>query len=287
MYQLAGVVRDLGLEAEILDIGNKFLLCAHAYAYLRGRVPVLLGIDFNLDRKRAPELHAVALVGYEFGERVAPATETGFRLVAAKIERFFAHDDGVGPFAPIDLDAPHNLVVTSWSGKGKRAKARLDQILVPLNAQIRTPFFDIFDGIMEFDHVLDAMRMSADGIPLAGRLQWDIYLARIRDVKKEILADEVVSHDEKVAILTASLPGFLWRAVGALGDERKLDLLFDATDLRQGRQLVWSISYDKPLEEALRDEFSTLPYVDVVSKKITKVIIEHYAGSGNRRNDLR
>jgi hypothetical protein len=278
MYQMAGVIRHLGLEAEILDASQKFLLQSYAYAYLRGGVPVLLGIDFNLDPDKPAELHAVALTGYEMkAKEPTPVTDAKFRSVATRINRFFAHDDGVGPFASLDLMSRGNNVLTSWETGGHRMQARPDQILVPLYSQIRTPYIDILQGIIEFDSVLEILRKPPSPIPLGGRLEWDIYLVSVGDLKRDIIQDKAIASDEKNNIATLSLPRFLWRAVGAVGRRRKLDLLFDATDLRQGRQLVDTICYDSKLERALSVEFASASYVSLLQHKITQVILNHYA----------
>jgi hypothetical protein len=144
MYQMAGVVQELGLEAEIIDVGIKFILQSYAYAYLRGGVPILFGIDFNMVPGNAAELHAIALTGYQMTKKKPqPAAKAKFNSVASRIERFYAHDDGVGPFAPIDLVPSQDLVLTSWKdARGRRIKARPDQVLVPLYSQIRTPYVE-------------------------------------------------------------------------------------------------------------------------------------------------
>jgi hypothetical protein len=279
MYQMADVIHQLGLEAEILDARRKFLLQAYAYAYLRGGVPVLLAIDFNLKGRGDPELHAVALTGYQMGKKSGkPITETRFRAVATRITRFLSHDDGVGPFSAIDFSNTDNLVRTSWLNRRKqRLDARPEQLLVPLYSQIRTPFIDIWNGIIEFDWVIEQSRKVPDGIPLLGRMEWDIFLVGTTDLKKEILSDYFISTNEKSDVLTSSLPRFMWRAVGALDDRRQIDLLFDATDLRQGQQLVRSICCNEMLDRALCSEFTSFDYRPYLQHKITDVIVQHFA----------
>ena len=273
---MAGVVRHVGLEADVVDVTKRYLLQACAYAYLRGKVPVLLGIDFNLDpKKRRPELHAVALTGYRMSAgRAKPLMATKFKLAATKIDRFYAHDDGVGPFAPIEL-GPANRVITSWKDQqGKRIKARPDQLLIPLYPQIRTPFIRIFDAIIWFDYLVDLLRMH-HGLPIAARLEWDIFLVELANLKREVIADPKIAAEPKRRLVTRSLPKFLWRAAGAVGDQRKFDFLFDATDLLQGRKLIDSISYDKVLDRELAAALSRSDYSSAVANELSKSLIQY------------
>ena len=132
MYQMADAVRHLGLELDIIEVRQSFLLQAAAYAYLRGSIPVLLGIDFNLNFKKSSELHAVALTGYNVTARKPrPITAANFHLLATRVGRFYAHDDGVGPFSPIELNSTSHRLQTSWIASGKRVQAYPDQFWFP------------------------------------------------------------------------------------------------------------------------------------------------------------
>lgn len=275
IYQMAGVVRHVGLEADVIDATERYLLQACAYAYLRGKVPVLLGIDFNFDRNKRPELHAVALTGYRIGaSKPKPTLQTKFRLSATKIDRLYAHDDGVGPFSPIDF-GPNNQIVTSWKdSKGQRAKAQPGQLLIPLYPQIRTPFLSIFEAILWFDYLIELLRLHR-GLPLTSRLEWDIFLIEVANLKREVIADPSIAPEPKRRLLTKSLPKFLWRAAGSVAGVRKFDFLFDATDLLQGRKLVESIPYDRALGKALATELNRVDYSSSVQNQLSKTLIQH------------
>ena len=279
MAQITGVVRHVGLEADVIDAGRKHLLKGTAYAYLRGGIPLLLSIDFNLKRGQEAELHAVALAGYRFGLPTAvPFPHNGFKLRAARIDSLYAHDDGVGPFAPLDLRAAGNRVTTSWlDDNGNRQLARLDQLLIPLYHQIRIPFRSILYGIVQFDAVLEFLRARHKVPLLPARLEWDIFLNEIGDLKKEILSDPTITPLQKQDTLTMSLPRFVWRAIGSLGQSRKLDLFFDATDLLQGKQLLRSLIYDPDLENSIANGLKQTRISGV--REITRRIIQLYGGS--------
>jgi hypothetical protein len=151
-----------------------------------------------------------------------------------------------------------------------------EQILVPLDSQIRTPFIDIWNGIIEFDHLVETIRTLA-GFPISGRLEWDIYLIGTSDLKRDIFSDTIISSSVKTDVLTESLPRFMWRAVGTQKNARKFDFLFDATDLRQGHQLVRTISCDSALENAVAQEFAIFDYAPHLEHKITKMIVRSYS----------
>lgn len=277
VYQMAGVIRQFGLEADLVDVNKKYLLQSSSYAYLRGGVPPLLGFDFNLDDPdHPPQLHAVAVVGYELNGPVIPFELNEFRLRATRLTKLFTHDDGVGPFAPCSL-TDDDLVLTEWEDdRGDKKKARPSQLLIPLYQQIRTPFNGILDSVIELDDLVEGLRSDLKTLDLSERLEWDIYLIEVQRFKREILADPKVSQKEKLDILTRNLPRFLWRATGYETQERKLDVVFDATDLLQGRQLVTSITHASELEIKLASECQRIGAFEYLEYELSKNIVNHF-----------
>lgn len=60
--------------------------------------------------------------------------------------------------------------------------------------------------------------------------------------KQEFLAANVI-REVKLPILKNSGPRYIWRVTARLGDEKLLDLLFDATDIEVGKTIFRSIEY--------------------------------------------
>ncbi len=188
----------------------------------------------------------------------------------------FAHDDGVGPFAALEITAK-NQIITQWrDDNGALKNAFAEQLLVPLYQQIRTPFKDILAAVMELDVVLEYMGTDRGLTVLADRIEWDIFLTEVTNLKREVREDIAIAEDQKLKLLVASWPKFLWRAVGYIAADRKFDLLFDATDLLQGKQILHTISYDQKLETAVAQELKTIDYVQAVKLGLTEKILEHF-----------
>ena len=277
MSQMAGVAREIGLEADLVDVSEHYLLQACSYAYMRCGIPLLLGFDFNLVDDDDPQLHAVALVGYEMSRSdPTPITQCDFLLRATRINRFYTHDDGVGPFAPLDLSRSARRLKTFWTDRsGQRIEARSDQLLVPLYPQIRTHFIGVLEAIIGFDFLIEQLRLMKGRLSVEGRMEWDVFLTDVRSLKQSVLRD-AVSSEEKIDVLTRSFPQFVWRAIAYEGEVRKLDLLMDATNLLQGRQLIHSICHDRKFESGITRELREVDFVPFVSASLTKDIIEHF-----------
>lgn len=102
--QMAGAIRAVGLEPLHVQPANLFVLKAVVYGYLRAGIPPLLihrlvGVrsghqdhDFGL--------HAVAVTGYS----LPPDRQGCGDFVSDSIDRFYVHDDQVGPFARMKPD---------------------------------------------------------------------------------------------------------------------------------------------------------------------------------------
>jgi hypothetical protein len=286
---MVGVVRHLGLEIDLIDVsGDKGIPAqAYIYAYLRAGIPLLL--SFKLTPPESPqiepELHAVVVVGYGASvAEVVPEARTGFRLRATAITQLYIHDDRIGPFAPLTFGADAGTVVTSWEDKdGQKRTADLDQILIPLYQQIRTTFATILHAVIEFDAIIVGLIARGKTIPLDNRLEWDVFLVELDKFREDVLDDSSILGIQKHSVLTESLPRFLWRAIGSVGQHRKMDLLFDATDLRQGKQFILSLYYDEVFDIAIRSAFSSItggderPNLSVAP--LVQTVIDHYAAA--------
>jgi hypothetical protein len=170
--------------------------------------------------------------------------------VASRIDKLYAHDDQVGPFARMELDltvgqaamldakaTPVPMTLrTSWRHGNVRAVPYY--VLVPLYHKIRIPFEVVHDEIMGFN-VFVALVMSS---PIGGtmsltesELTWEIYLQSGNDLKGDLRAEARISGDEIANLSTFPLPRYVWRARAFDGDAPILEVLIDATDIRQGK----------------------------------------------------
>jgi hypothetical protein len=173
------------------------------------------------------------------------------------------HDDQVGPFARMIFDGvvlstskgSKNSISSSWKGKDGQIgsiRAIPEILLAPLYHKIRIPFDVVHDLIIPFDGIIEQGRNNGV-ITLAERLEWDIYLTTVNDLKTDIFETRQLNDPEYCReVLLESMPRFVWRAIACNGDTPLLELLFDATDIEQGSLLIRAIEYDRALSVFLR-----------------------------------
>ncbi len=269
--QMAQAIREVDLEPFLVRPRREENLRATLYAYLKGKVPILMGVllvDGSKDDFKSPGVflgkHAVAVTGYSLGGSVIPYPLHGFLLKASKIDKIYAHDDQVGPFSRIILDMKKikYLIVdglsterseksmkTSWKGESKiigSVRAIPELLLIPLYHKIRIPFESVHDAVMYFDSYIEDIRRA--GIMSIGeRLLWDIYLTTNNEIKKEIFHSNIILDNLKKEFLQQSMPRYLWRASAYCAGQIVLDLLFDATDIEQAQFARFAIGYDQSL----------------------------------------
>ena len=258
--QIAAAMRSVGLEPFLVRAADEYVLKSTLYAYLRGHVPVLLGIDLYDKEKNAYRFdgkHAVAVTGFRLSNRKAkPHGAAGFLLRASRTEKIYVHDDQVGPFARMVFDGKTVTVgsdaklslSTSWGergGKPGEVRAVPDLMLVPLYHKIRIPYAAVHDLVVRFDSVVELARAIAASAILPERMEWDIFLTTVNEFKTELVARRGLQKSYKRQVLKQSMPKFLWRATARTRGTLVFDLLFDATDIEQGDLFVRAVEYDQ------------------------------------------
>jgi hypothetical protein len=280
--QMALAIRGVGLEPQYLEARNtKPTHLKHCiYAYLRGKFPLILGFSLVKKVEGTSELgdgHAVTITGYSLLND--PPHDLAFdqlNLKSSRIDKIYVHDDQVGPFARMNFDdelvylkSDRNAeleglesISSQWWGLGGYHRALCDFLMIPLYHKVRIPLCCIEKVLYHFhcminDVILRGLRritLSTESrlrIFLQSPLEWDVYLTTITELKKDIFESDLEGITRQ-AILVQPMPKFLWRATSYCGNEKVLDLLFDATDIEQGRLFVRAIEYNKELSTLLR-----------------------------------
>ena len=271
LEQMAQAICKVGLEPLYISPRNPYVLKANLYAYLCGQIPVLMGVylyDMSHDPPQQIEgKHAIAVMGFNLSSPpVQGYGNHNFRLRASRIEKVYAHDDQVGPFARMEL-ASMNVkdangatidslpyLTTSWKGDDNKIgsiAAVPDLLLIPLYHKIRIPFNEIHSVVEAFFAFLENIRANGK-MPIPSNIEWEIALSTVNEIKKEILASDHIDPERRYDILTQAMPRFVWRASAFSNDTRLLDLLFDATDIKQGQFFVRAIEYDLAISLILR-----------------------------------
>jgi hypothetical protein len=257
--QMAYAIRKIGLEPLFVSTKNKFLFQSTLYAYLKGGIPLLLGII--LDDHSTPETshvgrHAVAITGFSLGHpQPIPCGLTKLLFRSSRIDKIYVHDDQIGPFSRMEFQDNH--MNTSWRGKDNdigKVFATTEIMLIPLYHKIRIPFQSILETILNFDAIVEELRQHTEILP--SQIEWDVYLTSVNDFKREIIQSTLIDGSYKTDILRFSLPRYLWRATALVAGQPILDLLIDATDIEQGEYLQLAVEYHEVFSALLRKEIS-------------------------------
>lgn len=270
--QIAAAMRAVGLEPFHINASDEYVLKSTLYGYLRGHVPILLGVDLyenNGTDDKFDGKHAVAVTGCRVKSgKVVPHGATGFLLRASRVNKIYVHDDQVGPFARMVFDGvqvkvkgpgtgPPKMLMslsTSWgdqNGNPGSVRAVPGVMLVPLYHKIRIPYEVVHDLVVRFDSFTEMLRSVAPSF-LPERPEWDIFLTTVNEYKSRLLAENNLPTAYKREALQESMPRFLWQAEAVVNGKSVLDLLFDATDIEQGKLFVRAVEYDSAVGAFLR-----------------------------------
>lgn len=189
--------------------------------------------------------------------------------------RIYAHDDQVGPFARMmfesvkDKGASIFSLSTSFGGVGTHF-AIAENMVIPLDKSIRIPYQTIYDSVREFDSLIENLKSMTPGTVAFGPMEWDIYLSSVNDFKSDVLTRPGLDEGIRRDILLKNLPKFLWIARASVDGKPAFDLVFDSTDIEQGRLLTLVVENDKVVCPWLKSSAKAL----VSSPKLKRAIRE-------------
>ena len=202
------------------------------YAYLRLGLPVLL---FLLLDGREDQGHLITVTGYRLAATSVLPTKD-LSLASDALDRLYAHDDQMGPFARYSFTEAGQLL-TPWPAADDwetaerwetHRVASLYSVFVPLAADIRITYEQVFRQVGLFEQLFtDTIRERTD-------IVWDIYLDYSNHYKDELRRLRPVEGEPLRRILVSALPRYVWVARASLQKEPILELVFDATDLHTG-----------------------------------------------------
>lgn len=277
--EMCHAVSEVGLEPEFVDCrGTNLPVASLLYAYLCAGMPVILIVDVE-----KVGLHAITLVGYSMQpSRVRAAERIDGHLVlpmrGLRIDRFYGHDDQIGPFARLEVVqvAPADPITFrgSWkTGSGAPAVLTPHSVLVPLYNKIRLTFIHCAQWLERLTRVVSAI------IPATEDFEWDMRLTTTNAFKREV-ASLTLDTVHRERLLRKPLPRFLWRATLSVRGAETLDLLFDATDIPGSvalQELIWrDVNFKAAMEVVLRSpamqasltECLTAPFLAALKKDL-------------------
>jgi hypothetical protein len=251
---MAQAIRDVGLEPYLISTSEAHIIKASVYAYQKAGIPLVLGIELAEvgDKGSFPiGRHAVTISGYRMEGEKTTFPGSRFHLMSSRINKIYAHDDQVGPFARMTFLPDGTKLSTSWPdshGDLGSITANPTILLVPLYNKLRIPFESILKVIFKLDELFDIID---DHLNLGiAEIEWEIFLSNSNHLKEEVLNSELTG-EEKLKILTKSLPKYVWRAIAHLNGE-KIELLFDSTDIEQGEIFLGWIEHSENLLKTIK-----------------------------------
>ncbi len=293
-HQLAHAIREVGLEPLKESARNPLIFKSTLYAYLRGGIPIFLGLDlWDISQENHGLIgkHGVAITGYSLGED-EPFSLNGFYLKATRIDKIYVHDDQIGPFARMVFDGVKvnvpsqndgniemSSLSTSWltrSGQENSVRALPEILIMPLYHKMRIPFSTILQRVVSFDRIFNSLS-NMTGI--TGPLEWDIFLTTISNLKSDILRSQhIADGDYRKELLLTRMSRFIWRAIAAQDGKPVIELLFDATDIQQGAIMIYAIEYDMFVSRTIRALMEIRDFERIVGNEDSWTIFNWFKG---------
>lgn len=262
--QICEAIRQTGLEPEVITLDERVPLASLMRGYLELGQPVLLGMEVEGRRT----LHAVAVAGYSIGRSQLPFSETFERMPPAvtiapeamhpiympgrRIEKFYAHDDQIGPFSrllctenvsrQIAWKERDNMLMFKgdpdskgwYKPDGAPAELYPKFAIIPIYHKIRLKFMDVYEKIAFLhNHVF---KKSQLGMEI--HFEWDIRLTKSNDYKSKLKNRKFEGRALDEKIYGKGLPRFLWITTLRFKRQEDLELVFDATDFANGSPLI-------------------------------------------------
>jgi len=186
-------------------------------------------------------LHAITVVGHrQSGKAIARRKNPNeIRWVAENIDQLYAHDDQWGPFARINFLDDVGLKTPWTDGHGSAWPTRVTNIIVPVYPKVRISYEDIEAIVIGIDTILSNFFFRGK---IKNDLVWDIKIYFSESYKVKIKT-EPISDEEKMRILIASLPKYIWVVNCYIGKIKILEAVFDATDVNNGMIGIELICY--------------------------------------------
>jgi hypothetical protein len=221
--------------------------------------------------------HAITLTGYSLQQpqqrpQEVPGNSAIVPMVGLRIDRFYGHDDGIGPNARLIIhDSPTpNPVRTkcavrfesAWEDTNGEHFIYPIAVTVPIYNKIRLTFLDVQTWITPLHALL------ASSMPDPRRIEWDVYLTLSNDYKTELKSDPILTPTVRENLLLTHHPRFWWRATMRYAGLTLVDLLFDATGIARSFPLsaiVWPVeSFGAIIQQVLNDASLAPTFANII-----------------------
>lgn len=216
-------------------------------------IPVILGIKVPIVTIDGSSYgyHAIAVLGHKILLNEDPKCQDS-PFIADRITKLYLHDDQFGPFARVKFIDDDGLQ-TPWTDENSdKWPTQVISMVIPVYPKIRISYEDIESIVIAFDRII--IRAFKDGFK-ENRF-WDIKIDYSEVFKTDIVKSGL-DDDEKITLVDANMPKYLWIATFYIGDNKVYEFIFDATDVRNGMIGRHIVSYAaEEFNQRLKDYIS-------------------------------
>lgn len=287
ILQISQAILNSGLVSEIKE-GD---LRPHIYPYKVASIHYLkkilnayssIGIPIILV-VRVPSggdhgLHAITVSGFKTNTPQPIPPQKTISYMSDNIDRIYVHDDQWGPFARVNLYNDSGLE-TPWTENDSANPKRptvVTNIVVPVYPKIRISYQDLEVIVVGLDRILTFFFDTQ----IVADLVWDIKIDYSENYKHAI-KNSALDDNDKVEILTESLPKYIWIASCYVGVHKLFCFTFDATNINNamiGLNVVSFLpdSVQATLIQFLKKNKQTLQYLfaHMASERYYEFLIE-------------
>jgi hypothetical protein len=273
--QVCRAIDSIGLVSEVrsskLFDGEIYLASRIIYAYLRCGIPTLLLIKYD-SRPGVSVGHAVTITGYSKPKPKPRNPQKDITLTADGIDKFYIHDDQLGPFASYEFSGKTALKTYHWSSSGEKryVPSWIHAVVIPVYPKIRVGFEDVFERVDNFDRILfeyDIFNVE---------IEWDIFLQGSNNYKSDLL-NSSLNKEIKLKKAISNYPKYIWVARAQVKDHFFLDLIFDSTDIPSGKCCIDLTIHDStvaPVLKKLMAEYQNIFTEDEDGPNLAKDVYE-------------
>jgi hypothetical protein len=250
--QICEAIDSVGLVSELIindSLKQIDRLKALVYAYNKMGLPVLLVIKLE-----DAAYHLLTIAGYRMGGIKKKKQGIEITLVSNQIQKFYAHDDQVGPFSRLEfaLGARSKKfeLKTAWRNFDKKDSrgylnilATTEGIIIPVHDEIKITFDDVQKQVNLINQFFKVIILES--------LDWEIYLDFSNNYKNELFNNLDAPGRIRKKILPHSIPKYIWLARASYNNESVVEVIFDATNIADAHFCKFINIYDDDLRDIL------------------------------------
>jgi hypothetical protein len=246
VQQMCTAIRHVGLEPEVVEVKESTPLVSLIYGHLRMGLPVILAVKIESQGGHAITLNGYSLTDTQQRAREVIGSADCAPMVGLRIDKFYSHDDQIGPFARLDIkpSASGTSSPVTFDGTwkdlitGKFLEIEPHAVIIPVYHKIRVTFQDVHKWIYRLHTFLTML------FPKGSTLEWDIFLTTTNDFKLSVKAAGAITGSNLQTQLLKQHPKYIWRSVLRLGQNELVEVLADATDMARSFPIYEMIWYE-------------------------------------------